>query len=158
MKSYFELTAASFQILYERLSIKVSPYYMYHHMLLVMLPCLADHPCHSHMTYAVVEKSSVDGGYMIKALKQKQFVDGLLYLLQEIYGIENKQTDRSKVHHQDSVFISLYTHIDDCANIFRIFYLVGWISILYQKDNVCKETQVIKTSYHNLSNQGEIVP
>lgn len=158
MKSYFELTPASFQILYERLSIKVSPYYMYHHMLLVMLPSPADHPCHSHMTYAVVEKSSVDGGYMIKALKQKQFVDGLLYLLQEIYGIENKQTDRSKVHHQDSVFISLYTQIDDCANIFRIFYLVGWISILYQKDNVCKETQEIKTSYHNLSNQGEIVP
>lgn len=125
MKSYFELTPASFQILYERLSIKVSPYYMYHHMLLVMLPCPADHPCHSHMTYAVVEKSSVDGGYMIKALKQKQFVDGLLYLLQEIYGIENKQTDRSKVHHQYGVFISLYTQIDDCANIFRIFLPCG---------------------------------
>lgn len=120
MKSYFELTPASFQILYERLSIKVSPYYMYHHMLLVMLPSPADHPCHSHMTYAVVEKSSVDGGYMIKALKQKQFVDGLLYLLQEIYGIENKQTDRSKVNHQDSVFISLYTQICDGTNIFSI--------------------------------------
>lgn len=129
-------------------------------MLLVMLPCPADHPCHSHMTYAVVEKSSVDGGYMIKALKQKQFVDGLLYLLQEIYGIENKQTDRSKVNHQDSVFISLYTQIYRMIvqTFLEYFYLVGWILILYQKDNVCKETQEIKTSYHNLSNQGEIVP
>lgn len=110
------------------------------------------------MTYAVVEKSSVDGGYMIKALKQKQFVDGLLYLLQEIYGIENKQTDRSKVHHQDSVFISLYTQIYRMIvqTFLEYFYLVGWILILYQKDNVCKETQVIKTSY--LSCQGEIVP
>lgn len=70
----------------------------------VVISCVVeddDHPCHCHMTYAVVEKSSVDGGYMIKALKQKQFVDGLLYLLQEIYGIENKQTDRSKLEDPD---------------------------------------------------------
>ena len=31
-------------------------------------------------------------GYAIKALKQKQMVDGLCYLLQEIYGIENKKS------------------------------------------------------------------
>lgn len=49
---------------------------------------------HSHMTFAVVDK--VEGGYSLKALKQKQMVDGLCYLLQEIYGIENKNVDRPK--------------------------------------------------------------
>ena len=33
----------------------------------------------------------------MKALKQKQMVDGLCYLLQEIYGIENKSSERNKV-------------------------------------------------------------
>ncbi|XP_022820218.1 E3 ubiquitin-protein ligase MGRN1 isoform X2 [Spodoptera litura] len=46
----------------------------------------------SHTTIAVVEKHS-DGTYVLKALKQKLFVDGLCYLLQEIYGIENKSLD-----------------------------------------------------------------
>ena len=40
----------------------------------------------------VVEKHS-DGQFVIKALKQKLFVDGLCYLLQEIYGIENKNAE-----------------------------------------------------------------
>lgn len=39
-----------------------------------------------------MEKHS-DGTYVLKALKQKLFVDGLSYLLQEIYGIENKNLD-----------------------------------------------------------------
>ena len=47
------------------------------------------------MTFAVVER--VEGGFSLKALKQKQMVDGLCYLLQEIYGIENKNLDRPKV-------------------------------------------------------------
>ncbi|XP_050663597.1 probable E3 ubiquitin-protein ligase MGRN1 isoform X2 [Leptidea sinapis] len=46
----------------------------------------------SHTTIAIVEKHS-DGMYVLKALKQKLFVDGLCYLLQEIYGIENKNLD-----------------------------------------------------------------
>lgn len=46
----------------------------------------------SHTTIAIIEKHS-DGTYVIKALKQKLFVDGLCYLLQEIYGIENKNHD-----------------------------------------------------------------
>lgn len=46
----------------------------------------------SHTTIAVIEKHS-DGTYVLKALKQKLFVDGLCYLLQEIYGIENKNND-----------------------------------------------------------------
>lgn len=62
-----------------------------------------EHAFHSHITFACVEKSSVDGSYMVKPLKQKQFVDGLPYLLQEIYGIENKQTDQSKIDPDDEV-------------------------------------------------------
>lgn len=48
------------------------------------------------MTFGVVERS-VDGGFSLKALKQKQMVDGLCYLLQEIYGIENKNAQRNRV-------------------------------------------------------------
>ena len=51
---------------------------------------------HSHVTYAVVDKLA-DGTYGLRCLKQKQFVDGVAYLLQEIYGIENKNTERAKV-------------------------------------------------------------
>jgi hypothetical protein len=47
----------------------------------------------SHTTIATAEKLS-DGTYVLKALKQKLFVDGLCYLLQEIYGIENKNNDK----------------------------------------------------------------
>ncbi|KAJ8934681.1 hypothetical protein NQ318_015150 [Aromia moschata] len=48
----------------------------------------------SHATIATVEKIT-DGTYLLKALKQKLFVDGLCYLLQEIYGIENKSNDKT---------------------------------------------------------------
>jgi len=57
-----------------------------------------EHLGHSHVTYAVVDKSC-DGTYSLRCLKQKQFVDGVGYLLQEIYGIENKNTERAKVLH-----------------------------------------------------------
>lgn len=53
-------------------------------------------PRQSHTTIAVVDRHS-DGTYVLKALKQKLFVDGLCYLLQEIYGIENKNNDNNKV-------------------------------------------------------------
>uniref|UniRef100_A0A8C5WVX3 E3 ubiquitin-protein ligase n=1 Tax=Laticauda laticaudata TaxID=8630 RepID=A0A8C5WVX3_LATLA len=43
-------------------------------------------------------KDHADGGFCVKPLKQKQVVDGVSYLLQEIYGIENKyNTQDSKV-------------------------------------------------------------
>ncbi|XP_026472717.1 E3 ubiquitin-protein ligase MGRN1 [Ctenocephalides felis] len=65
----------------------------------IVIHCLAeeggDEPRQSHSTIAVVEKHS-DGTYVLKALKQKLFVDGLCYLLQEIYGIENKNNDSNK--------------------------------------------------------------
>lgn len=66
----------------------------------IAIHCVAeegsDDPKQSHTTIAVVEKHS-DGTYVLKALKQKIYVDGLCYLLQEIYGIENKNTENSKV-------------------------------------------------------------
>lgn len=67
----------------------------------IAIHCVAedgpDEPRQSHTTIAAVDKTA-DGTYMLKALKQKLFVDGLCYLLQEIYGIENKQT--SEKHHR----------------------------------------------------------
>uniref|UniRef100_A0A8C8SR37 E3 ubiquitin-protein ligase n=1 Tax=Pelusios castaneus TaxID=367368 RepID=A0A8C8SR37_9SAUR len=48
----------------------------------------AQFPCFQH----------ADGSFCVKPLKQKQVVDGVSYLLQEIYGIENKyNTQDSKV-------------------------------------------------------------
>lgn len=47
----------------------------------------------SHTTICVVDHHS-DGTYGLRALKQKIFVDGLCYLLQEIYGIENKSSNK----------------------------------------------------------------
>ena len=56
----------------------------------------SEHAGHSHASFATIEKSA-DGGFVLKALKQKQMVDGLYYLLQEVYGIENKSAERQKV-------------------------------------------------------------
>ena len=58
-------------------------------------------PRQSHATIAGVDKHS-DGSYVIKPLKQKLFVDGMAYLLQEIYGIENKNASRKCVDDDDS--------------------------------------------------------
>jgi Zinc finger, C3HC4 type (RING finger) len=49
---------------------------------------------HSHSTICVVDHHSSEGDYHLRAMKQKIFVDGLCYLLQEIYGIENKNLTR----------------------------------------------------------------
>ncbi|XP_060796323.1 E3 ubiquitin ligase RNF157 isoform X8 [Neoarius graeffei] len=53
-----------------------------------------EHLGHAHILLATFEKH-MDGSYCVKPLKQKQVVrpltvDGVSYLLQEIYGIENK--------------------------------------------------------------------
>jgi len=61
-------------------------------LLPLAIHCVAeegDEPRQSHLTIGVVEKHT-DGHFILKSLKQKLFVDGLSYLLQEIYGIENK--------------------------------------------------------------------
>ncbi|KAM9831704.1 E3 ubiquitin ligase RNF157 [Neosynchiropus ocellatus] len=56
-----------------------------------------EHLGHSHILLATFEKH-MDGSYCLKPLKQKQVVDGVSYLLQEIYGIENKyNSQESKV-------------------------------------------------------------
>ncbi|NXX80726.1 RN157 ligase, partial [Urocolius indicus] len=56
-----------------------------------------EHNGHCHVLLATFEKHS-DGTFCVKPLKQKQVVDGVSYLLQEIYGIENKyNTQDSKV-------------------------------------------------------------
>ncbi|CAG7726676.1 unnamed protein product [Allacma fusca] len=60
-----------------------------------------EEPRQSHTTIAGVDKHS-DGSYVIKPLKQKLFVDGMAYLLQEIYGIENKNTSRKCIDEEDS--------------------------------------------------------
>ncbi|CAG2194848.1 E3 ubiquitin-protein ligase MGRN1,Probable E3 ubiquitin-protein ligase MGRN1,E3 ubiquitin ligase RNF157,E3 ubiquitin ligase Rnf157 [Mytilus edulis] len=80
----------------------------------VVIHCVVEdeeHPNHAHLTFGMVEKSSADSGYILKPLKQKQFVDGLSYLLQEIYGIENKQVDRSKLDPDDEVDDSVVLNV-----------------------------------------------
>lgn len=70
---------------------------LYYHtdrdLLPVVIHCVVeegtDDPKQSHTTICVVDHHT-DGTYVLRALKQKIFVDGLCYLLQEIYGIENK--------------------------------------------------------------------
>ncbi|KAI4793772.1 hypothetical protein KUCAC02_032502, partial [Chaenocephalus aceratus] len=58
---------------------------------------MVKHLGHSHILLATFEKH-MDGSYCVKPLKQKQVVDGVSYLLQEIYGIENKyNSQESKV-------------------------------------------------------------
>jgi hypothetical protein len=47
---------------------------------------------------------------VLKALKQKLYVDGLCYLLQEIYGIENKNTENSKVIILHNITRYIYTY------------------------------------------------
>lgn len=52
-------------------------------------------PRQSHSLVATVEKSQLDDSYSIKPLKQLIFVDGVQYILQDIYGIENKRLPSS---------------------------------------------------------------
>ncbi|XP_062886966.1 E3 ubiquitin ligase RNF157 isoform X2 [Mobula hypostoma] len=52
-----------------------------------------EHTGHSHVLLTTFDKSP-DGNCSVKPLKQKQVVDGVIYLLQEIYGIENKSNSQ----------------------------------------------------------------
>jgi len=56
---------------------------------------------HSHIAYAVFEQA-VDESWTIKLLKQKQMIDGTCYLIQEIYGIENKYKSKHEDEEADS--------------------------------------------------------
>lgn len=71
----------------------------------VVVQCVVEEgeePYQSHTLIAVVEKYS-DNTYSLKPLKQKLFVDGLCYLMQEIYGIENKSLNQSKEANEDEI-------------------------------------------------------
>lgn len=63
-----------------------------------------------HITLAAIDKSSTvdSAAYSLKAIKQKLFIDGLTYLLQEIYGLENK-TEEAKP------YSDLDDDVDDCG-------------------------------------------
>lgn len=67
-------------------------------------------PHHAHITLAYIDKTiinktqqdnsgyslqslNINHSYQIKPIKQKQFIDGVLYSLQEIYGIEKKNSN-----------------------------------------------------------------
>lgn len=70
----------------------------------VVIQCVADEgdaPRQSHSLIAAIEKV-YDEVFSLKPLKQKIFVDGLSYLLQEIYGIENKVNKSEKTYEEDS--------------------------------------------------------
>ena len=54
---------------------------------------------HSHTTFATFEKLN-DGSYSIKCLKQKQRIDGVYFLLQEVFGIEKPKTNRSDINNE----------------------------------------------------------
>ncbi|XP_034715306.1 E3 ubiquitin ligase RNF157 isoform X4 [Etheostoma cragini] len=61
-----------------------------------------EHLGHSHILLATFEKH-MDGSYCVKPLKQKQVVDGVSYLLQEIYGIENKYNSQESKLADDEI-------------------------------------------------------
>ena len=50
---------------------------------------------HAHFVFCVFEKS-IDNIFSVKVLKQKQNIDGISFILQEIYGMESKgSSDKS---------------------------------------------------------------
>lgn len=72
----------------------------------IVIHCVIDEPIdstfvHSHTTICVIDHHTSDGEYHLRAMKQKIFVDGLCYLLQEIYGIENKNLTRIPNNNDD---------------------------------------------------------
>lgn len=72
----------------------------------IVIHCVAlegQAPKQSHSLVATIEKSQLDDSYSIKPLKQLIFVDGVQYILQDIYGIEHKQLTSSKTPAPKSV-------------------------------------------------------
>ncbi|XP_069608172.1 E3 ubiquitin ligase RNF157 isoform X1 [Ranitomeya imitator] len=61
-----------------------------------------EHLGHCHVLMATFERHA-DGSFCVKPLKQKQVVDGVSYLLQEIYGIENKYNSHDSKVTEDEV-------------------------------------------------------
>uniref|UniRef100_A0AAV2LJQ9 E3 ubiquitin-protein ligase n=1 Tax=Knipowitschia caucasica TaxID=637954 RepID=A0AAV2LJQ9_KNICA len=61
-----------------------------------------EHMGHTHILLATFEKH-MDNSFCVKPLKQKQVVDGVSYLLQEIYGIENKYNSQESKVSEDEI-------------------------------------------------------
>lgn len=85
----------------------------------VLFPCVihcvaleGDVPRQSHALIAVIEKNN-NGSFSIKPFIQKTFIDGLFYLLQEIYGIENKNISTTKSSEQ---YVSPDDDIEDSGS------------------------------------------
>jgi len=57
---------------------------------------------HAHMVYCLFEKST-DNVFSIKVLKQKQNIDGISFILQEIYGMESKGSSDKSVGNGECV-------------------------------------------------------
>ena len=80
-----------------------------------VIHCVAlegDSPRQSHALIAVIEKNN-NGSFSIKPFIQKTFIDGLFYLLQEIYGIENKNVSATKSSDQ---YVSPEDDIEDSGS------------------------------------------
>lgn len=57
---------------------------------------------HAHMVHCLFEKSA-DNVFSIKVLKQKQNIDGISFILQEIYGMESKGSSDKSVGNGECV-------------------------------------------------------
>ncbi|XP_016131451.1 E3 ubiquitin-protein ligase MGRN1-like [Sinocyclocheilus grahami] len=83
---------------------------------------------HAHVLLAAFERH-VDGSFSVKPLKQKQIVDRVSYLLQEIYGIENKNNQETKEEDEEKLSEMSDAQAHMLLHNHRIvFVLVGLIS------------------------------
>jgi len=56
----------------------------------LVIHCTVGSTKHAHCVYAMFEKCS-DGSFAVKVVKQKQMIDGVVFILQEIYGMEKDE-------------------------------------------------------------------
>ncbi|XP_041473875.1 E3 ubiquitin-protein ligase MGRN1-like [Lytechinus variegatus] len=84
----------------------------------IVIQCTVDegdeHSGHCHTLIATFEQAA-DGAYAIKPMKQKQMVEGVFYLLQEIYGIENKNNPDAPKQPDEEEFIDDDDNGSDCV-------------------------------------------
>lgn len=81
-----------------------------------VIHCVAtvgEEPRQSHSLIASVEKNYDSTSFAIKPLKQKIFVDGLSYLIQEVYGIENKINHREVTSSNENARTSSFDEESD---------------------------------------------
>lgn len=63
---------------------------------------------HAHFVFCVFEKSA-DNVFSLRVLKQKQNIDGISFILQEIYGMESKgSSDKSVGKLKVCLFVCSY--------------------------------------------------